>query len=306
MYVGQRLRRREDDRFLKGRGRFVDDIEPAGTAHIAFVRSPHAHARILGVDASAALALPGVLRTLTAADWKAAGLGALTCVHPMPFSDGRPMNEVLRPALAGGKVHHVGDVVAAVVAEDRYAAIDGAEAVAVDYEPLPAVTDIARSLDADAPVLHEEFGSNLIFEIERGDRAATQAAFANADHTVSMTLDTHRVAGSPLEPRAYLSRIRRGDGRYHALGDQPDPALPQALARQVRAPRPRAQAPRDLARCRRRVRAEDPFRGRGLDRGLGLDAAQAPGQVDLDPGRGADVGRPGARPPHEGADGLRR
>ena len=212
MYVGQRLRRREDDRFLKGRGRFVDDIEPAGTAHIAFVRSPHAHARILGVDASAALALPGVLRVLTAADWKAAGLGALTCVHPMPFSDGRPMNEVLRPALAGGKVHHVGDVVAAVVAEDRYAAIDGAEAVAVDYEPLPAVTDIARSLDADAPVLHEEFGSNLIFEIERGDRAATQAAFANAHHTISMTLDTHRVAGSPLEPRAYLSRFDEATG----------------------------------------------------------------------------------------------
>ena len=211
MYVGQRLRRREDDKFLKGCGRFVDDIEPAGTAHIAFVRSPHAHARIRGID-SAAAALPGVLRVLTAADWQAAGLGALTCVHPMPFSDGRPMNEVLRPALASGKVNHVGDVVAAVVAEDRYSAVDGAEAVAVDYDPLPAVTAIARSLDADAPVLHEQFGSNLVFEIERGDRQATAAAFARAHHVVSMTLDTHRVAGTPLEPRAYLSECDGATG----------------------------------------------------------------------------------------------
>ncbi len=212
MYVGQRLRRREDDKFLKGRGRFVDDIEPAGTAHVAFVRSPHAHARIRNVDTRAAAALPGVLRVLTAADWQAAGLGALTCVHPMPFSDGRPMNEALRPALAGGKVRHVGDVVAAVVADDRYRAADGAEVVAVEYEPLPAVTDIARSLDADAPVLHEQFGSNLIFEVERGDRAATEAAFAAAHRTVSMTLDTHRVAGSPLEPRSYVSQFDEATG----------------------------------------------------------------------------------------------
>ena len=212
MYVGQRLRRREDDKFLKGRGRFVDDIEPAGTAHIAFVRSPHAHARIRGIDSAAAAALPGVLRVLTAADWQAAGLGALICVHPMPFSDGRPMNEVLRPSLASGKVNHVGDVVAAVVAEDRYSAVDGAEAVAVDYDPLPAVTAIARSLDADAPVLHEQFGSNLVFEIERGDRQATAAAFARAHHVVSMTLDTHRVAGTPLEPRAYLSECDGATG----------------------------------------------------------------------------------------------
>ena len=212
MYVGQRLRRREDDKFLKGRGRFVDDIEPAGTAHITFVRSPHAHARIRGIDPAAAAALPGVLKVLTAADWQAAGLGSLTCVHPMPFSDGRPMNEVLRPALASGKIHHVGDVVAAVIAEDRYGASDGAEAVAVDYEPLPAVTDIARSLDADAPVLHDRFGSNLVFEIERGDRRATAAAFARAHHVVSMTLDTHRVAGCPLEPRAYLSEFDGATG----------------------------------------------------------------------------------------------
>ena len=204
MYVGQRLRRREDDKFLKGRGRFVDDIEPADAAHVAFVRSPHAHARIAGIDTRAAARMAGVLRVLTAEDWREAGLGALTCVHPMPFSDGRPMNEAPRPALAAGKVRHVGDVVAAVIAEDRYRAADGAEAVTVDYEPLPAVTDIAHALDPDAPILHEAFGANLVFEIERGDRAATEAAFAAAHHVVALTLDSNRVAGSPLEPRAYV------------------------------------------------------------------------------------------------------
>ena len=204
MYVGQRLRRREDDKFLRGGGRFVDDIEPADAAHIAFVRSPHAHARIARIDTRTATGMPGVLRVLTAEDWREAGLGALTCVHPMPFSDGRPMNEALRPALAAGKVRHVGDVVAAVIAEDRYQAADGAEAVVVDYQPLPAVTDIARALDPDAPVLHEAFGTNLVFEIERGDRTATEAAFAAAHHVVALTLDSNRVAGSPLEPRAYV------------------------------------------------------------------------------------------------------
>ncbi len=205
MYVGRPLKRREDDRFLKGRGRFVDDLEPADAAHIAFVRSPHAHARIRRIDIGAAAAMPGVRDVLTAADWRKAGLGALTCVHPMPFSDGRPMNEALRPAFAADKVRHVGDVVAAVVAENRYQAADGAEAVAVDYKPLAAVTDIARALDDDAPILHEAFGSNLVFEIVRGDKAATEAAFAAAHHVVSLTLDSNRVAGAPIEPRAYLS-----------------------------------------------------------------------------------------------------
>lgn len=212
MYVGQPLRRREDDKFLKGRGRFVDDMEPDGAAHVAFVRSPHAHARIRSVDTGAAAALPGVLRVLTAADWRAAELGQLTCVHPMPFSDGRPMNEAPRPVFASDKARHVGDVVAAVVAEDRYRAADGAEAVAVDYEPLPAVTDVARALDDDAPILHEAFGANLVFEIERGDKAAVAAAFAGAHRTVSLTLDSNRVAGAPLEPRAYLSEYDEASG----------------------------------------------------------------------------------------------
>jgi carbon-monoxide dehydrogenase large subunit len=214
MYFGQPIRRREDVRFLTGAGRFVDDIKLPGMAHIAFARSPHAHALIRDISTARAASMPGVLRVLTAADWAAAGLGKLVCVHPMPFSDGRPMNEKLRPLFATGKVCHVGDVVACIVAESRNAALDAAEAVEVDYEPLPAVTDVARALDADVPVLHPELGSNLVFEIERGDRAKTAAAFASASHVTELTLRSNRVAGNPMEPRAWISQYDAATGHY--------------------------------------------------------------------------------------------
>src|SRR5581483_7251498 len=131
-FIGQPLRRREDARFLRGAGRFVDDVALPGTAWCAFVRSPHAHARIRGIATDAAKALSGVLLVLTAADWQRAGHGELTIVHPMPFGDGRPMNGAPRPAFATDKVRHVGDIVAAVVAENRFAAELAAESVVVD------------------------------------------------------------------------------------------------------------------------------------------------------------------------------
>lgn len=214
MYFGQPLRRREDRRFLTGAGNYVDDMALPGMAFADFVRSPHAHAEIRNIATDRATALPGVLKVLTAADWKAAGLGELVCVHPMPFSDGRPMNEALRPLFATVRVRHVGDVVACVIAETRDQARDAADAVEADYDPLPAVTEIARSLDADAPVLHEEFGTNLVFEIERGDKAATDAAFAKAHHVTEMTLPSQRLAGSPMETRSCLSRYDAATGQY--------------------------------------------------------------------------------------------
>src|ERR1700731_1112797 len=108
-FVGRPLRRREDARFLRGKGLFVDDVAPPGTAWCAFVRSPHGHARIRGVSTTVAGGMPGVLLVLTAEDWKRAGHGELTVVHPMPFSDGGPMNNGPRPAFAGDKGGHVGD-----------------------------------------------------------------------------------------------------------------------------------------------------------------------------------------------------
>jgi len=223
MYVGKPLRRREDHKFLRGKGTYVDDIKVANCAHMAFVRSPHAHARIRRIDTGIAAAMPGVLRVLTAHDWEAAKLGQLTCVHPMPFSDGRPMNEKLRPALARDKVCHVGDVVAAVVADSKDLALDAAEAVAVDYEALPGVTDIAKALDAGAPVIHPDLGTNLVFEVTRGSRESVAEAFARAHHMTALTLDSNRVAGSPMEPRAYLSvpRPETGEVTLYATSQAP-------------------------------------------------------------------------------------
>jgi aerobic carbon-monoxide dehydrogenase large subunit len=205
MYVGQSLPRPEDFRFLTGRGNFVDDIKPPNCVYLAFLRSPHAHAKIVRIDPKAALACSGVLRILTAEDWTKAGLGKLVCVHPMPFTDGRPMREVLRPVLASGEVHHVGDVVAAVVAETRYQALDALEAIDVEYAPLPAAVKTGSAIDDGAPIVHEQFGTNQINEITRGDKTATAAAFAKAAHTVAMTLTSNRLAGSPLEPRSYVA-----------------------------------------------------------------------------------------------------
>ena len=118
-YIGKPLRRREDARFVRGQGLYVDDVVLPGLVWCAFVRSPHAHARIVSVSTRAAAARPGVLLTLTADDWAKAGHGELTVVHPMPFGDGRPMNAAPRPAFARDKVHHVGDIVAAVVADTQ-------------------------------------------------------------------------------------------------------------------------------------------------------------------------------------------
>jgi carbon-monoxide dehydrogenase large subunit len=222
-YIGQPLRRREDIRFLRGKGLFVDDVAPPGTAWCAFVRSPHGHARIRGVSTTVAGTMPGVLLTLTAEDWKRAGHGELTVVHPMPFSDGRPMNNAPRPAFAGDKVRHVGDIVAAVVAESRFAAEDAAEAVTVDYEPLPCVCDPRAALAPGAPLLHERFGSNIVFDIERGNREKTESALAGAAKIVALDLHNSRLAANPVEPRAYLCEYDAASDRYtlYATTQQP-------------------------------------------------------------------------------------
>lgn len=222
-YLGKPLRRREDLRFVRGLGRYVDDISLPGMAWCVFVRSMHAHARIRSVDTKTASRMPGVLLTLTAADWEKAGHGELTVVHPMPFSDGRPMNNVPRPAFAHDKVHHVGDIIAAVVAETRFAAEDAAEAIAVDYEPLPAVTSTRAAVADGAPLVHPQFGSNLVFEIERGSREKTEAAFASAAKIVQLDLLNSRLSANPMEPRAYLCDYDAASDRYtlYATSQQP-------------------------------------------------------------------------------------
>jgi len=222
-YVGRPLRRREDVRFVRGRGRYVDDIHLPNMVRCVFVRSPHAHARICSLSTETAAGMPGVLSVLTARDWEQAGHGELTVVHPMPFGDGRPMNDAPRPAFARDKVCHVGDIVAAVIAETRHLAEDAAEAVEVDYEPLQAATTTSGAVAAGAPLVHERFGSNLVFEIERGNRAKTEAALVSAAKVVELPLKNSRLSANPIEPRVYLCDYDADNDHYtlYATTQQP-------------------------------------------------------------------------------------
>ena len=229
MYVGKPLPRDEDYRFLTGRGRYVDDLLAPGAAHAAFVRSPHAHARVERISTGDAGAMPGVRCVLTAAEWDAAGLGRLIPpVLSVPFDDGRPMNCAQRPVFARDVVRHVGDQVAAVIAETATQAQDAAEAVEVEYGELPALTDVGEALSPQSPVLHSDFATNAAHVVALGDSAPVRAAFARAAHVTELDIRTTRVTGSPMEPRAYLGAYDSADRRYtlHASAQ-----LPQALRR---------------------------------------------------------------------------
>jgi carbon-monoxide dehydrogenase large subunit len=204
MHRGLSRRRVEDDRFLRGLGRFVADIDAPGALHAVVLRSPHAHARIVAIDTAAARGMPGLRDILTAADLRGEGLHPLPCVARVATLG--PMVVPPRPALAEDRVRHVGDPVALVVAETLAQARDAAEAILVDYAPLPAVTDGAAALAADAPQVWPQAPGNLAFRFRKGDAAAVAAAFARAEAVVALDLVNNRVTAAPIEPRAALAR----------------------------------------------------------------------------------------------------
>ena len=194
---GQSILRLEDERFLTGRGRFIEDIDAPGQAWMQVVRSPHAHALIGAIDAAAAVAMPGVLGVFTAADLVA--LGPLPC--NVPVASVRPMIVPPRTTLANGRVRHVGDPVAFVVAETRDAARTAAEAVFVDYDPLPAAVDPAAALRDDAPQIWDEAPGNLTYRFQKGDQDAVRAAMAGAAHVVELELVNNRIVVAATETR---------------------------------------------------------------------------------------------------------
>ncbi|WP_239025140.1 xanthine dehydrogenase family protein molybdopterin-binding subunit [Rhodoligotrophos defluvii] len=212
--VGQAVRRREDERFLKGAGRYLDDMVLPDMVHAAVVRSPHAHARIRGIDLGDALAAPGVVAIYTAADVQAAGLGILPTVTGISGVDKDGIRHPPRYALTGGVVKHVGDPVAFVVAGTRQQARDAADRVIVEYEDLPAVTSTARALDADAPLVWPEFGTNRCYRFHKGDRAATDEAFARAARVVSLDLVNNRLAPAAIEPRCAIGEWDEAAEQY--------------------------------------------------------------------------------------------
>ncbi|HVL74350.1 MAG TPA: xanthine dehydrogenase family protein molybdopterin-binding subunit [Beijerinckiaceae bacterium] len=209
--IGAPVRRKEDHRFVTGKGRYVDDLDRPGQAYAYFLRSPHAHAAIRGIDAAAAKAMPGVLAVLTGDDLAADKIGGLICGWMIHSKDGTPMKAGPHPALAQGKVRYVGDHVAVIVAESLAQAKDAAEAVKVEYDPLPVVVDPSQAQRASVQV-HEVAPDNTVFRWHLGDKGAVERAFAQAKHVTRLELTNNRLVPNAMEPRAAI-------GEYDAGGD---------------------------------------------------------------------------------------
>ena len=217
--VGERVRREEDRRLLTGRGRYVDDVpaigphgEPPARGYV--LRSPYAHARIVGIDTAAAQAAPGVLAVLTGADLKGRGLGTLRPMIPRHKKGGGPAYVCPQPLLAQDRVRYLGDPVAFVVAETLAEAKDAAELIAVDYEALPVLASAAAALAPDAPALWDDNPSNEAFTHTAGDKAATDALFARAARVVRDTIRVNRVTANSMEPRGCLAHFDPDEDRY--------------------------------------------------------------------------------------------
>jgi len=203
---GKQVQRVEDPALVAGQGRFTDDVAPAGQLHAVFVRSSHAHARIVSIEADAA-AMPGVAAVFTGAQLVAAGIKALPTVVPFKRSDGRDVQTAPRRALAHERVRYVGEPVAMVVAASRDAARAAADAVFVEYDELPAVTDVVAAMRPGAPKVFDALPDNEAAAMRYGDAAATQAAFDRAAVRVAVDIHNQRLAPSPLEPRAVLAEF---------------------------------------------------------------------------------------------------
>jgi carbon-monoxide dehydrogenase large subunit len=212
--IGASVRRKEDQRFITGKGHYTDDISRPGQTYAYFVRSPHAHARIKRIDAGAAKALPGVLAVLTGAELAADKIGNLICGWMIHSKDGTPMKMAAHPAIATGKACHVGDPVAVVVAETLAQAKDAAEKVNVDYEVLPAVADPAKAQAAGATQIHEIASNNTIYQWHLGDPKAIEGAFKSAKHVTRLDIVNNRLVPNAIEPRAAIGEYDTGSDSF--------------------------------------------------------------------------------------------
>jgi aerobic carbon-monoxide dehydrogenase large subunit len=208
--IGASVKRSEDIRFITGKGRYVDDINRPGQAYAYFLRSPHAHATIEKIDASAALKSPGVVAVFTGDDIAADKVGGLICGWMIHSKDGSPMKAGAHPALAQGKVRYVGDHVAVVIADAYAQAREAAEKIVVDYRELPAAVDTATAANAGQPQIHDAAPNNTVFNWHVGDKASTDAAFAGAAHVTKLDLVNNRLIPNAMEPRAAIGEYDSG------------------------------------------------------------------------------------------------
>ncbi len=220
--LGQSVRRKEDYRFLTGSGTYTDDVTVPGQLYAFFLRSPHAHARIRAIDTAAAKAAPGVVAVYVGTDLQGK-VNGLPCGWLITGIDGQPMKEPVHPPLAQGKVRHVGDQVAMIVAESLNQAKDASELIEVDYEVLPACVDPAQARAPGAPLVHDDVPDNTCYVWGLGDKAATDAAFAQAAHVTTLEYINNRLIPNAIEPRAAVAQYHRGDDSYtlHVTSQNP-------------------------------------------------------------------------------------
>jgi carbon-monoxide dehydrogenase large subunit len=226
-FIGKSVKRKEDARFLTGAGQYTDDVVMTNQAHAYFLRSPHAHAKIRGIDITAAKAAPGVVAIYTGADLE--GVNGLPCGWLITSTDGTPMKEPKHAVLATDKVRYVGDHVALVVAETREQAKDAAELIDVDYEALPAVVNVVDALKPGAPQIHAEAPGNKCYHWALGDKAATDAAFAKAAHVTKIDIVNNRLIPNAIEPRAAVASYNRAQDEYTLYVTSQNPHVERLL-----------------------------------------------------------------------------
>ena len=226
-YIGQSIKRREDDRFITGKGKYTDDIVLSGMTHLAFVRSPYAHAKIKSIDTKAASAHPGIVAVYTGDD---CGNFGVPCGWQVNFKNGDAMNEPLHPLLAVGKAKHVGENVVAVIAETLQDARDAAELVEVDYEELPAVTDPRAAIQSGAPAVHDDIPNNTVFDFEIGNpKEEVNAAVDGSNHVTKLTFRNQRLAPNAIEPRSYIANYDVAVDKYTLYTSTQNPHLIRLL-----------------------------------------------------------------------------
>ena len=221
--IGARVTRKEDKRFVTGKGKYVDDVRVHGMTYAHFVRSPHAHARVKGIDISEAMKKTGVVAVLTGKEIVEDKIGNLICGWMIHSKDGSPMKMGAWPAMAPETVRFVGQAVAVVIGETRNQARDGADAVIVDYEELPAAASIKAAIAPGAPQLHPEAPGNVVYDWAIGDEKATSEAFAKAAHKVSFELTNNRLVPNAMEPRAAIAEYDEAEEHFtlHTTSQNP-------------------------------------------------------------------------------------
>jgi carbon-monoxide dehydrogenase large subunit len=212
--IGASVRRKEDLRFLSGKGNYTDDINRPGQLHAYIKRSDRPHATINAINIAAASAAPGVVKVFVGADMEAEGIGGLPCGWQIHSKDGAPMAEPPHPVIATGKVRHVGDPVAVVIAESKQQAKNAAELLDIDYADLPAVANLTDAVAQGAPEVHDGVAGNLCYDWVIGDKAVVDGVFANAAKVVKLDLTNNRLIPNAMEPRVAIGDFDTSSGDF--------------------------------------------------------------------------------------------